>query len=95
MNWPPCCHSLRLSNFNYSWDRQSEQIWTYLTDRAGDLAVANMPIVWLFAGRNDVFLWLTGWDFGAFNMFHRYVARVLTVQVIIHSVGYTVIYLMG
>lgn len=78
-----------------SWTNRSEEIWTYLTDRAGILAVANMPLVWIFAGRNDVFLWLTGWNFGTFNIFHRWVARVLTVQAIIHSIGYTVIYMMG
>ncbi len=49
-----------------------------------------MPLLWVFGSRNDIFLWLTGWNFGTFNVFHRWVARVATVQVIIHSVAYTV-----
>ena len=69
------------------------QIWEVVTDRAGILAVANMPILWVFAGRNDVLLWLTGWNFATFNSFHRWISRVVTVQVIVHSIGYTKIYL--
>ena len=71
------------------------QIVDIVTDRAGILAVANLPILWLFAGRNDVFLWLTGWNFATYNSFHRWISRVVTVQVIIHSIGYTWIYLHG
>ena len=72
-----------------SWPTTQQQTWTYVTDRAGFLAVANMPLLWLFAGRNDIFLWLTGWNFGTFNIFHRYVARVVTAEAIVHAIGYT------
>lgn len=41
--------------------------------------------------RNNVAMWLTGWDFGAYNNFHRWVARIATLQAVIHSVGYTVL----
>lgn len=74
---------------SHSWPDTKEQTWTYVTDRAGFVAVANMPLLWLFAGRNDIFLWLTGWNFGTYNIFHRYVARVVTVEAIVHSIGYT------
>lgn len=40
--------------------------------------------------RNNLLMWLTGWDFGTYNNFHRWVARVATVQAIVHSVAYTV-----
>ena len=39
--------------------------------------------------RNDVLMWLTGWGFGTYNAFHRWVARVATLQAIVHSLGYT------
>ena len=70
-----------------------ELIFGAVTDRAGILALANMPILWVFAGRNDIFLWLTGWSFATYNSFHRWVARIVIVQVIIHSIGYTWLYL--
>ncbi len=77
-----------------SWSEENQQIWTYVTDRAGFLAVANLPLLWVFAGRNDVFLWFTGWNFATFNVFHRYLARVVTVEAIVHSIGYTGLILM-
>lgn len=40
--------------------------------------------------RNNVLVWLTGWNFNTYNQFHRWVARIATVEAIIHSVGYTV-----
>ncbi|KAM0287044.1 hypothetical protein ACHAQH_000729 [Verticillium albo-atrum] len=41
--------------------------------------------------RNNVVIWLTGWDFGTYNNFHRWVARVATLQAVLHSIGYTVL----
>lgn len=32
----------------------------YVCNRAGTLALANIPIIWVFAARNDPLLWLTG-----------------------------------
>lgn len=45
----------------------------------------------MFSGRNNIFLWLTGWSFSTFNIFHRNVARIATIQAIVHSIGYTAI----
>ena len=78
-----------------SWSRENEQILAYVTGRTGFLAVANLPLLWIFAGRNDIFLWLTGWNFGTFNIFHRYVARVVAIEAIIHSIGSTYLVYMG
>lgn len=55
------------------------------------MSYANLVILWLFGGRNNVFLWATGWSFSTFNLFHRAIARVATIQAIVHSVGYTII----
>ena len=67
----------------------SIQVFEYIADRAGVMACANLALVWLFAGRNDVFLWLTGWSYATFNAFHRWVARIVTLQAVVHSIGYT------
>lgn len=45
--------------------------------------------------RNNVVIWLTGWDFGTYNNFHRWVARIATLQAVVHSIGYTVLILKG
>lgn len=45
--------------------------------------------------RNNLLLWMTGWDFATYNNFHRWVARVSTVQAVIHSLGYTILVYHG
>jgi hypothetical protein len=76
--------------YTTSWPKKSRQTWTYVSDRAAVIAVSNLPLLFVFASRNDVFLWLTGWSFATFNMFHRWIARVVTVEALLHGVGYTV-----
>ncbi len=66
-----------------------------MSDRTGVLSFLNVPFVWLFGMRNNVLLWLTGWDFGTYNNFHRWAARVATVEAIVHSIGYTVLVWRG
>lgn len=56
--------------------------------------MANLPLVWLFGMRNHVLIWMTGWGFGTYNAFHRWVARVATLQALLHSLGYTVMILV-
>ncbi|KIV87953.1 hypothetical protein PV10_09231 [Exophiala mesophila] len=67
----------------------AQQRWRYIADRTGVLSYANLPVLWMFSGRNNVFLWLTGWSFQTFNIFHRHVARIATILAIIHSICYT------
>ena len=78
-----------------SFGSETHQIWRYVSDRTGIISFANFPVIWLFGMRNNVALWLTGWDFGTYNNFHRWVARIATLQAVIHSVGYTVLILRG
>ena len=80
---------------SFSWPQSSHQTWTYIADRTGIVAIANYALLWAFAGRNDIFLWLTGWNYATFNVFHRWIARVTTLEAIIHSIAFTVIILMG
>lgn len=74
---------------NLYWPQVPAQVWRYLADRTGIMSYGNFPLMWVFSGRNNVFLWMTGWSFGTFNIFHRHVARIATLQGIIHSIGYT------
>lgn len=84
-----CCASYRVFSGNLYWPLISTQLWRYVSDRTGVISLANFPLIWLFGTRNNVLMWLTGWGFGAYNNFHRWVARVATVQAVIHSIGYT------
>lgn len=55
------------------------------------MSYANLPVMWMFSGRNNIFLWATGWEFSTFNLFHRHVARIATLQAAIHSIAWTAI----
>lgn len=82
-----------IANRDNSFGTAEHQIFRYVSDRTGIISFANFPAIWLFGMRNNVAMWLTGWDFGAYNNFHRWVARISTVQAVVHSVGYTVLIL--
>lgn len=63
-----------------------QEIMAYTSARTGVLAFALAPLVILLSGRNNVLLWLTNWSHSTYLLLHRWVARVFTLQVILHSV---------
>ncbi|KAH9226899.1 hypothetical protein K456DRAFT_1876917 [Colletotrichum gloeosporioides 23] len=67
------------------------QVLRHVSDRTGILSFANFPLIWLFGMRNNLVIWLTGWDFKTYNNFHRWVARIATLEAAIHSIGYTLL----
>ena len=75
---------------NVYYPLKTDQLWRLIADRTGYISYANLAIFWLFGIRNNVLIWLTRWEFATFNRFHRWVARVATLQAILHSVAYTV-----
>ncbi|KAM3487423.1 hypothetical protein MY3957_009282 [Beauveria namnaoensis] len=81
----------QLTKENYYFDNVLDQALRYVSDRTGIIAFVNFPLIWLFGMRNNVAIWLTGWDFGTYNSFHRWTARIATIQAIVHSLGYSII----
>ncbi|ROT35044.1 ferric-chelate reductase [Sodiomyces alkalinus F11] len=79
---------------NLYFNTPTKQLLRYVSDRTGIVSFANFPMIWLFGMRNNLALWLTGWDFGTYNNFHRWVARIATLQAVVHSIGYTVLILL-
>jgi hypothetical protein len=95
LNTVLCTVDYRMTHGNLYWPRESIQLWRYVSDRTGIISLANFPLIWIFGMRNNVLMWATGWGFGTYNSFHRWVARVSTVQAVVHSVGYTVMVCEG
>ncbi|KAH8725772.1 ferric reductase like transmembrane component-domain-containing protein [Phaeosphaeriaceae sp. PMI808] len=62
------------------------EIMAYVLFRTGVYAYIMAPLLFLFAGRNNVLLWLTNWSHTTFLVLHRWIARVFTLQAILHSV---------
>ncbi|KAL4995175.1 ferric reductase NAD binding domain-containing protein [Aspergillus recurvatus] len=69
-----------------------QQNWQYSSDRTGVLSYACLPFLWLFGGRNNIFLWATDFNTQSFNIFHRHVAWACTLLAIVHSVNYSVVF---
>ncbi|KIV83755.1 hypothetical protein PV11_05750 [Exophiala sideris] len=69
-------------------DDAGREILTYVTNRMGVLSFANVPLLILYAGRNNVLLWLTNWNYETFVLLHRYVAAIATLQAVVHSLIY-------
>ncbi|KAF2493106.1 ferric reductase-like protein transmembrane component 4 [Lophium mytilinum] len=69
-----------------------DEIKTYITNRTGVLSFANVPLLILYAGRNNVLLWLTNWSHGTFLLLHRWVAWICTIEAVIHSCIYLQVY---
>jgi Ferric reductase like transmembrane component len=59
------------------------------------MSFANLILIWVFAGRNNIFIWATGWSFADFNIFHRHVAWIATLQAVIHTFTYLALFLRG
>ncbi|KAJ5159838.1 uncharacterized protein N7482_006842 [Penicillium canariense] len=77
-------------HINYPTPRQ--EIAAYFANRVGVLSFANIALAVLFAGRNNPLMLIAGFDQTACFTFHRWAARVATVQAIIHSILFTLYY---
>ena len=68
-------------------DVAGAQYWTSLGIRAGWLAIAQMPLLILLAGKNNLIGLVTGSSYGRLNILHRWVSRTILLMVALH-VGY-------
>lgn len=71
---------------------QRFELCEYVGNRTGTLSLVNISIAILFAGRNNLLIVITGWSQTTFLTFHRWAARVATLQAIVHSIAYTLAY---
>ncbi|TLD17787.1 uncharacterized protein PgNI_02129 [Pyricularia grisea] len=68
------------------------ELCEYVGNRSGILSFVNMAIAILFAGRNNIFIALTGWSHATFLVLHRWTARIAALQAVVHSIVYTIAY---
>lgn len=71
---------------------KKEAMLRYVADRTGITATVNIPLVILFAGRNNICQWITGWNYATFVAFHKWVARFVFTLVTIHAICFSVAY---
>ena len=78
---------------NAWYSNQWQEIMAFVFYRTGVLAYVFAPLVFLFAGRNNILLWLTNWSHSTYLLLHRWVARVFAFQALLHSVLALVLYI--
>ncbi|OAA67526.1 ferric-chelate reductase [Cordyceps fumosorosea ARSEF 2679] len=70
---------------SYWYKNDTHQQLTHVSNRLGMLSFANLPLLILFAGRNNVLLWLTNWPRTTFLMMHRWIAVICVLEGVLHS----------
>jgi hypothetical protein len=84
-----------LSNFIYCalLDYRSQNHYKILAElrgRSGALAVANMIVLVLLAGRNNPLISILKISFDTFNLLHRWIGRIVVLEAIIHAMAWTI-----
>ncbi|KAI8937198.1 hypothetical protein NX059_006407 [Plenodomus lindquistii] len=58
-----------------------------LADRCGILFIANLPLLYLLAAKNQPLQFLTGYSYESLNILHRRVGEIVCLEAFIHFVG--------
>ncbi|CAM1503657.1 Fc.00g012480.m01.CDS01 [Cosmosporella sp. VM-42] len=61
------------------------QLTYQIANRAGWISLANMPLVYIYGGRNSMLLWLSNWSHASYLLMHRWVALICVLQACLHS----------
>ena len=65
-------------------------IMAEIRGRSGHLAVVNMVVLFLLAGRNNPLIPLLRISFDTFNLFHRWIGRIVIVESIVHTATWAI-----
>ena len=74
---------------NYIWPQKWNELGRKIADRTGIMVVWCLPVLFLFAGRNNFLQWISGWPYARFVYFHKWMSRIVFIVSIIHAVGMT------
>ncbi|OJD35297.1 metalloreductase [Diplodia corticola] len=71
----------------YHFDLSDQWSFENIGYRTGCISIAQLPLIFLLAGKNNILGWLTGSSYERLNWLHRWTARSLLLTVTIHM-GY-------
>lgn len=80
--------SYQYDSTNSLFATKTQQILRLLADRSGILAFGNLPIIFLFGTRNNILMWLTGFNLATFIALHKWIGRIMIINSLIHSLCY-------
>lgn len=81
------CGTYKTMPMNPLWSTSYSVAVLNLSNRAGIIATMQIPLLTLFALRNNFLIWLTGWSFSKFNAYHRSISRITFLLLCVHAVG--------
>ena len=61
-----------------------------LRGRSGHLSVLNMIALFIFAGRNNPIIRILRVSFDTFNLFHRWIGRIVIIEAIVHTIAWAI-----
>lgn len=73
---------------------KSEYLTHFIADRSGIISTFMIILTFFMAGRNNIFLWWTGWKQSTFFAIHKAVARVCVLSAVVHTITFTILYVM-
>ncbi|CDF90675.1 ZYBA0S08-00298g1_1 [Zygosaccharomyces bailii CLIB 213] len=68
------------------WTEKRQQISRYVGDRSAIMTMFILIPTYLFAGRKNFLLWLTGWKMSTFYAFHKWLARMAIFSAFVHTI---------
>lgn len=69
------------------WKGRRIQLTRYIGDRTGVITIFLMLPTYLFAGRNNFLLWITGWKQSTFFTYHKWLARTTVISAFVHTIS--------
>ncbi|KAH3660130.1 hypothetical protein OGAPHI_007335 [Ogataea philodendri] len=83
-----CCVNYKIVVPNSVFRCPSGQKWVNIADRTGIIAITQLPLSFLFSARNNPLLMLTGTSYREFQMYHKWISRVIFVLFVLHTAFY-------
>lgn len=68
----------------YKLDPKSQSQWENVGYRTGFIAICQLPLIFLLAGRQNIIGFLAGMSYASLNWYHRWVARIMWLTSTIH-----------
>ena len=79
-----CCIEYEIIYPNTVFTCKKGQKFVSIADRTGIIGTVQLPLVYLFSTRNNIFGNLTGLSYRSFQMFHKWTSRVVFVLLVLH-----------
>ncbi|KAI9785185.1 MAG: hypothetical protein M1839_000823 [Geoglossum umbratile] len=82
--------NIALSVVYIHWSEGEKTVLAELRNRTGMLALANLLPIFILSARNNPLIRLLNIPFEAFNMIHRWLGRIVVLQVMCHTICYLI-----